>query len=425
MSARPVNPIKRTTKIALPKGKSFSVISPGYTQSVAGSSFFYRIYNESSISNNIIFIGTIYSIEGATVEKIILDLNRCRKKPHTLSDMFVMISRVRRGIDMRVLPWLSHDKKYLVKLQHNKAYSNSWNLLMTMVLLTLHDNHNHRLIIGLYELSLVHCLISVLNCLHDLNPAGFNLCYVNTIVQVLFQSPSFKNSVINSDYSTHDARSQVHIVGSKLKIIFEALVEMKTPPTNLMTDFVISIGFPPGAQQDAEECFENIITRLQLISDSFYGHSEANLFIHLLILIPNNLLNPTLIQLINNHHQINDHSEIVLFPVNLCIALARYTYDDVHPSIKQDDKVVIPEIIDTKDILAYAELPNNYTYSLYAVLLHLGVELNSGHYTCYVKSIDKEWFYFNDNVVRKCRIDEVLQSAEEAYCLFYTQIVDV
>jgi len=57
-----------------------------------------------------------------------------------------------------------------------------------------------------------------------------------------------------------------------------------------------------------------------------------------------------------------------------------------------------------------------YNYSLYAVIVHSGV-LHGGHYTCYVKRSDGEWYFCDDASIRRVEIDEVLQA--QAYMLFY------
>jgi ubiquitin carboxyl-terminal hydrolase 36/42 len=60
-------------------------------------------------------------------------------------------------------------------------------------------------------------------------------------------------------------------------------------------------------------------------------------------------------------------------------------------------------------------------YELYAVLVHRGSEIWSGHYYCYVKNSNNMWYLMNDETVRLCKMEEVLQ--ERAYLLFYRQIV--
>ncbi|XP_064926072.1 ubiquitin carboxyl-terminal hydrolase 36-like [Columba livia] len=59
-------------------------------------------------------------------------------------------------------------------------------------------------------------------------------------------------------------------------------------------------------------------------------------------------------------------------------------------------------------------------YGLYAVLVHSGYSSHAGHYYCYVKASDGQWYQMNDNVVRPSNIKVVLN--QQAYVLFYLRI---
>uniref|UniRef100_A0A915JE60 Ubiquitin carboxyl-terminal hydrolase n=1 Tax=Romanomermis culicivorax TaxID=13658 RepID=A0A915JE60_ROMCU len=66
----------------------------------------------------------------------------------------------------------------------------------------------------------------------------------------------------------------------------------------------------------------------------------------------------------------------------------------------------------TDDILS--DLKNKY--ALFAVVNHSG-NMDSGHYTCYVRQMKEQWFKCDDHCVMKTAIDDVL--ASEGYLLFY------
>ena len=55
-------------------------------------------------------------------------------------------------------------------------------------------------------------------------------------------------------------------------------------------------------------------------------------------------------------------------------------------------------------------------YQLFAVINHSG-GINSGHYYTYLKIEKKDWFGFNDSIVKK--IKDISDSSEFAYALFY------
>ncbi|KAM9537689.1 ubiquitin carboxyl-terminal hydrolase 36-like [Guaruba guarouba] len=59
-------------------------------------------------------------------------------------------------------------------------------------------------------------------------------------------------------------------------------------------------------------------------------------------------------------------------------------------------------------------------YGLYAVLVHSGHSCNSGHYYCYVKASNGQWYQMNDSVVCRSNIKTVLN--QEAYLLFYVRL---
>ena len=43
-----------------------------------------------------------------------------------------------------------------------------------------------------------------------------------------------------------------------------------------------------------------------------------------------------------------------------------------------------------------------HTYELYAVLVHEGASVHSGHYYCYVRPSNGVWYQLDDDVVRQC-----------------------
>ncbi|XP_074900225.1 ubiquitin carboxyl-terminal hydrolase 36 isoform X4 [Buteo buteo] len=59
-------------------------------------------------------------------------------------------------------------------------------------------------------------------------------------------------------------------------------------------------------------------------------------------------------------------------------------------------------------------------YELYAVLVHSGYSCHAGHYYCYVKASNGQWYQMNDDVVRCSNIKVVLN--QQAYVLFYLRI---
>ncbi|NXW40044.1 UBP36 hydrolase, partial [Nyctiprogne leucopyga] len=58
-------------------------------------------------------------------------------------------------------------------------------------------------------------------------------------------------------------------------------------------------------------------------------------------------------------------------------------------------------------------------YGLYAVLVHAGYSCHAGHYYCYVKASNGQWYQMNDDLVRFSNIKVVLN--QQAYVLFYVR----
>uniref|UniRef100_F7CSJ3 Ubiquitin-specific peptidase 42 n=1 Tax=Xenopus tropicalis TaxID=8364 RepID=F7CSJ3_XENTR len=71
------------------------------------------------------------------------------------------------------------------------------------------------------------------------------------------------------------------------------------------------------------------------------------------------------------------------------------------------------------DLRPYTSDPNGepVIYVLYAVLIHTGFSCHGGHYYCYVKACNDQWYLMNDSTVSTTDIRTVLN--QQAYLLFY------
>lgn len=61
-------------------------------------------------------------------------------------------------------------------------------------------------------------------------------------------------------------------------------------------------------------------------------------------------------------------------------------------------------------------------YRLNSILVHEGSSIYSGHYYCYVRVSDNNWYCFNDDSVRK--VDESKVLKQTPYLLFYEKILN-
>ncbi|KAM9258064.1 ubiquitin carboxyl-terminal hydrolase 42-like [Morus bassanus] len=99
----------------------------------------------------------------------------------------------------------------------------------------------------------------------------------------------------------------------------------------------------------------------------------------------------------------------------LTVCLKRF---DAFSGRKISKAVEYPEYL---DLGAYtSEAPGeSLLYSLYAVLVHKGFSCQAGHYYCFVKSSDGQWYKMDDDSVGLCDIETVL--CQRAYLLFYAR----
>ncbi|KFW03976.1 Ubiquitin carboxyl-terminal hydrolase 36, partial [Eurypyga helias] len=77
-----------------------------------------------------------------------------------------------------------------------------------------------------------------------------------------------------------------------------------------------------------------------------------------------------------------------------------------------------PEFLDIRPYMSYNK-GKPVMYELYAVLVHSGYSCHAGHYYCYVKASNGQWYQMNDDVVRCSNIKVVLN--QQAYLLFYVR----
>ncbi|XP_069590339.1 ubiquitin carboxyl-terminal hydrolase 42 isoform X1 [Ranitomeya imitator] len=83
---------------------------------------------------------------------------------------------------------------------------------------------------------------------------------------------------------------------------------------------------------------------------------------------------------------------------------------------KLSKEIKYPEYL---NIRPYTSNPHGepIMYSLYAVLVHTGLSCHTGHYFCYIKASNDQWYLMNDSVVSSTDIRTVLN--QQAYLLFY------
>ncbi|XP_053911788.1 ubiquitin carboxyl-terminal hydrolase 36-like [Cuculus canorus] len=99
----------------------------------------------------------------------------------------------------------------------------------------------------------------------------------------------------------------------------------------------------------------------------------------------------------------------------LIVSLKRFS---IFSGGKIKKEVTYPEVLDIRPYLS-EDKGDPMNYELYAVLVHSGYSCRSGHYYCYVKASDGQWYQMNDAVVCLTNLKVVLN--QQAYVLFYVR----
>ncbi|NXT83458.1 UBP36 hydrolase, partial [Zapornia atra] len=102
-------------------------------------------------------------------------------------------------------------------------------------------------------------------------------------------------------------------------------------------------------------------------------------------------------------------------PNVLTLTLKRFN-NVVGTKITKDVKY--PELLNIRPYMS-EDIGEAVTYALYAVLVHSGYNCHGGHYYCYVKASNGQWYQMNDETVHPSNINVVL--SQQAYLLFYVR----
>ncbi|KAM0824974.1 hypothetical protein ACQ4PT_069869 [Festuca glaucescens] len=110
------------------------------------------------------------------------------------------------------------------------------------------------------------------------------------------------------------------------------------------------------------------------------------------------------------------HLKVEQAPEVLVIQLKRF--ENLGSNISKIQEMVKYQLeLDLKPFMSSADT-NPQKYDLYGVVEHLG-NSSKGHYVCYIRSSETDWYLFNDEKVMKLSEDRVLDS--KAYLLFYVK----
>uniref|UniRef100_A0A2M4BG81 Putative ubiquitin carboxyl-terminal hydrolase 38 ubiquitin carboxyl-terminal hydrolase 38 n=1 Tax=Anopheles marajoara TaxID=58244 RepID=A0A2M4BG81_9DIPT len=113
-------------------------------------------------------------------------------------------------------------------------------------------------------------------------------------------------------------------------------------------------------------------------------------------------------------------------PQNLILTIKHFRYDQSRQlRAKLMNKIVHNENISLV-VTDSGGHQRQLHYRNYAVVVHYGTSMDSGHYYTYAQDGTGTWFKFNDNYVTECTTNELqnLPSPNTPYILFYQLVVD-
>lgn len=106
--------------------------------------------------------------------------------------------------------------------------------------------------------------------------------------------------------------------------------------------------------------------------------------------------------------------------MSLTVHLKRFAFDLQRGYMRKiGTPVKYSEKLDLAPYTSKDKKVSEASYSLYAVLVHLGYGCDSGHYFAYVKAPNGNWYRVDDEDVEAVSIKEVM--SQNAYMLFYQQ----
>eukprot|EP01125_Pyxidicula_operculata_P016632 TRINITY_DN5757_c0_g2_i1.p1 TRINITY_DN5757_c0_g2~~TRINITY_DN5757_c0_g2_i1.p1 ORF type:complete len:976 (-),score=158.78 TRINITY_DN5757_c0_g2_i1:59-2986(-) len=263
-------------------------------------------------------------------------------------------------------------------------------------------------------------------------------CYMNSLLQTLFITPEFRKGV----YSDDSEQDTIY----KLKLLFAKLQASKFPTvsTKVLTDSFKWDSRQVSIQQDIFEFYQNFINYLseqsskinEVTEDVFkgtnvdvirckscdYRNSIPSVFQDITISIWNSdVLNDSLDKYFEpetipnffcskcGSDEATRQTMITKYPKVLVVRLDRLAYD-----VEQQKKIKITKYVSFPQRLSGLKLHNKenipqevgqHSYSLYSVVVHVGMSAESGHYyTCVKSKKHQKWLKLNDHNVEE--IDE-------------------
>lgn len=197
------------------------------------------------------------------------------------------------------------------------------------------------------------------------------------------------------------------VFGGKMSVTYKCL-ECQSTSTNVDNFFDLQLSFPHATENGTpnKPCYlttqsllDTYFSTEQLVDDDKYYCDKCA-------------------KLCDGERNINLESG----PTNLILVIKHFKYDrKFHVRRKLLNKVHHNDII----TVTTAEDENGdcvrHTYKLYAVIVHSGMNIDSGHYYTFGADQRGNWFKFNDSFICRCSLRDIknLSDLNTPYILFY------
>ncbi|MBZ3891321.1 Ubiquitin carboxyl-terminal hydrolase 17-like protein 22 [Sciurus carolinensis] len=257
-----------------------------------------------------------------------------------------------------------------------------------------------------------------------------NTCYVNATLQCLTYTPPLANYMLSHEPSQTCPPHRVCM----LCVMQDHMTRALHHPGDVIQPLpALAACFHTWQQEDAQEFL--LFTLKALQKACLRGHKQPDTFDPYLDINPDILaaqsMQQTLEQLVKPEWLEGGnayHCGVCLRKMPACKTLSLQTASKflmlvlkrflVLTGDKIAKQVLYPECLDMQPYMAQ-QSSGPLAYALYAVLVHAGVSCHSGHYYCYIKAGNGQWYKMDDAKVVACDITCVLSQC--AYILFYVQ----
>uniref|UniRef100_A0A8C5XYB8 Ubiquitin carboxyl-terminal hydrolase n=1 Tax=Microcebus murinus TaxID=30608 RepID=A0A8C5XYB8_MICMU len=281
-----------------------------------------------------------------------------------------------------------------------------------------------------------------------------NTCYMNAALQCLTYTPPLANYVLSQEHSLSCRRQECCMLCTMEAHVTRVLTQ---PGQVIKPSLALAAGFHRYNQEDAHEFLMCTVDAMKKPLD---GHSEDTTLIRQIFggywrsqikclhchgisdtfepyldialdIEAAQSLNQALQWLVKPEHldgedayhcgtclkKVPASKSLTVHTASKVLMLVLKRFSDVTGN-KIAKEVQYPECLDMQPYMSQQKR-GPLVYLLYAVLVHAGSSCQSGHYFCFVKARNGQWYKMDDAKVTGCHISSVL--SQHAYILFYIQ----